>query len=162
MTELKEVCLKAYKTQIDELNTLTTALNSEKEKVIKQFEEKYATAIDKMRVLSEEMDFKKAKLKECAESDYKETGEKKLLGGLSIRVGMLMTYDDAKAFTWATSHNLCLQLDKKGFEKIAKTQEFPFVKKEEKVLVCFPKIIKVGDENGTGKDNSNGGSPQNA
>ena len=81
-----------------------------------------------------------------ARKDFEETGEKKLLGGIGIRVGTTMDYDAEKAFGWALHHKLCLALDKREFEKIAKTQDIEFVKKEEKVVVTFPKALIVGGE----------------
>lgn len=93
--------------------------------------------------LSDDQSSMKEKLKVDAQEDYSKTGEKKLLGGLGIRVGSFLNYDEKQAFSWAKEHSLCLSLDKKAFEKIAKSQDLDFVKKEEKVVVTFPKMIKL-------------------
>ncbi len=80
---------------------------------------------------------------EMALEEYKKKGEKKLICGLGIRVGVNLVYEENQAFDWAKSHKLCLSLDRREFEKIAKTQEIGFVKKEEKIVVTFPKVIDI-------------------
>jgi len=81
-----------------------------------------------------------------AEAGFRADGLKKRFGGIGIRVGELLIYNEKTAFDWAKVHQLCLNLNKKEFEKIAKTQEIDFVKKEEKITVTFPSIIKLEDE----------------
>ena len=41
---------------------------------------------------------------------------------------------------------MCLKLDSKAFENIAKVEDIDFVSKLEKVTVCFPKEIVGCDE----------------
>lgn len=78
-----------------------------------------------------------------AKLEFKETGLKKLLGGIGIRVGADLIYDLKEALHWAKDHDLCLQINKKEFEQIAKTQSIEFVESVEKVTVTFPKEIKL-------------------
>ncbi len=78
-----------------------------------------------------------------AMAEYKKTNNKRLLGGIGIRVNKSYNYDKAKAFDWAKSHDLCLSLDDKAFKGLAKTQDFDFVEIEEKTAVTFPKEIKL-------------------
>jgi len=86
-------------------------------------------------------------VKECisleAETEFEKTGNKKLYGGIGIRVLTKLLYEETTAFDWAKEHSLCLKLDSRAFDKIAKTQEIDFVKKEEKVTVTFPAKISV-------------------
>ena len=84
----------------------------------------------------------KTEIKDSALIEFKETNSKKLFGGLSIRQGVSLVYDSKTAFTWAKDHNMCLNLNKSEFEKIAKIQEIDFVTKEDKITVCFPKEFK--------------------
>jgi len=80
---------------------------------------------------------------------YDETGNKKLVGGIGIRVNKKLIYDDEKAILWAKGNMaVCVKevLDKKVFESFAKDNDLSIVEREEKVLVTFPKIIKLEDE----------------
>ena len=89
----------------------------------------------------------KNELKQQAISEYQKDGMKKRDGDIGIRVMTDLQYDEDKAFEWAKEHSLCLSLNKKDFEKIAKTQDIEFVEKKEIPTVTFPKQIKLqGDE----------------
>jgi hypothetical protein len=68
---------------------------------------------------------------------------KKFDTGVGIRVTKKLNYAPLDAFGWALEHRLCLTLDKKAFETVAKTQELDFVKTEEVVTATIPKEIKV-------------------
>ena len=93
--------------------------------------------------INEEVAHLKLEIEIQAVECFYHDGIKKLTGGIGIRVGSSLDYDSNQAFTWAKEHSLCLALDKKAFEKIAKSQELDFVKKEEKVSVTFPKEILI-------------------
>ena len=86
-------------------------------------------------------------VKDLAEKEFKETGVKKLFGGIGIRELTKMEYDSDEALKWAKSHSLCLKLDDKSFKQIAKTQEIDFVKTTKEVIVTFPKeiVVDMGD-----------------
>lgn len=47
--------------------------------------------------------------------------------GLGKRTATVLHYDHDKAFQFAQEKNLCLQLNQKAFEALAKTQQLPFV-----------------------------------
>lgn len=96
-----------------------------------------------IEILNEEISENKLKIAEEAKVEYEETKEKKLLGGIGIRVTTNLNYENEEALKWATEHQLCLSLDRTAFNKIAKTQDIDFVKKEENITVTFPKEIKV-------------------
>ena len=82
-------------------------------------------------------------IKEEATLLFKETGDKKLFGGISIREGINVIFEPAIAYEWALEHKMCLKLDETAFKKIAKMQDLEFVQTEEKITVCFPKEIVV-------------------
>lgn len=107
-----------------------------------EFEEAHKELFLKQEQIRESIRTSKAILSDDAIAEFQNSGEKKLLGGIGIRVGVELNYNPYSGFQWALDHKLCLALDKKEFEKIAKTQDIDFVKKLEKVTVTFPKQIK--------------------
>lgn len=122
----------------------SNTINEKKEVLSKlklEFENQNKGLIESISNLNEELDTTKNWVKVEAEKEFIKTGEKKLLGGIGIRVSNLLDYDSTTAFDWAKEHKLCLTLDKKEFEKIAKSQELDFVNKSEKITVTFPKEI---------------------
>ncbi|MBU1082666.1 MAG: hypothetical protein KKB59_19430 [Spirochaetes bacterium] len=131
--------LENYKNTSEQLDELNAVLSSKK----KQFEEDNQEMIKQINNLNEVLDANKDILKVCAEAEYRTTGEKKLLGGIGIRVGISLIYDDGNALKWAMEHSLALSLDKKRFEQLAKTENIDFVEKLEKITVTFPKEIEV-------------------
>lgn len=50
--------------------------------------------------------------------------------GVGIHEGGSLSYTREAALDWAMEHKMALQLDKRGFEKIAKTTELDFVNYE--------------------------------
>ena len=136
---LNKVELEAYQVGIDDLVMFKQELLDKR----KAFEEENKELIERISKLSEELSVDKERIKVQAEEEFKVTGNKKLLGGIGIRVGIRINYEREKAFTWAKEHSLCLSLDERGFEKIAKTQDIDFVSKEEKLTVTFPQKIII-------------------
>jgi len=110
-----------------------------------QFEKDNELLISKLAEANHFIEEIKDALKQEALVEYSETNQKKLTGGLGIRVSQVMNYPEEKAFEWAKEHSLCLKLDSKAFETIAKTQEIDFVTKEEKITVTFPSVIVLED-----------------
>ncbi len=78
-----------------------------------------------------------------AKEEFNKTKNKKLLGGIGIREIKSYDYSETEALKWAKEHDLCLQLDKKSFDSLTKTQNFDFVKINEDIQVTFPKEIKL-------------------
>lgn len=56
-----------------------------------------------------------------AVAEYNATGEKQVIDGVSVRVNKRLEYDASVALDFAKTHGICLQLDKKEFEKVART-----------------------------------------
>ncbi len=107
-----------------------------------ELENSNAELLQKIDHLSDDLNEQKEVFKSLAKGEFVQTKEKKLIGGLGIRVGVELLYEEEKAFDWAKEHKLCLQLNKGEFEKIAKSQDVGFVEKTEKITVTFPKEIK--------------------
>ena len=137
--ELNKENLEDFQKETNYLLNLKNELKENK----RVFDDENRSLTEKIESYFQIMEADKNKLKEAAIKDFEETGEKKLLGGIGIRVGTSINYDDNLAFSWAKEHSLCLQLDRKEFEKLAKTQDINGVTKEEKVSVTFPKEIKL-------------------
>jgi len=76
-------------------------------------------------------------------AEYKETGVKKLFGGLGVRTSKTLNYNKSDAFKWATEHNLFLTVDTASFESMAKTSNLDFVTIETVDKATFPKEIKL-------------------
>ena len=141
--EFNKTYLEAYQIGLDDLELFRKELSEKHQEIEDKFNKDNAEMIERINKLSEECGLEKIQFKEMAAEEYQKTGNKKLICGLGIRVGVNLVYEETQAFDWAKSHKLCLALNKKEFEKIAKTQEIGFVKKEEKITVTFPKKIKV-------------------
>lgn len=137
--ELNKENLESFQAKVNVLNALKQELKNAKD----DFDMENKALIENIEIRFAEMDSYKSGLKERALVDFQETGNKKLLGGIGIREGTSLRYDDILAFNWAKKHDLCLQLDKKEFEKLAKTQDINGVIKEDKITVTFPKEIKL-------------------
>ena len=99
--------------------------------------------INQKKDIEADVDLIKNTIKKAALEEYQETSEKKLLGGIGIRVTEDLIFNRSEALDWAKKHELCLQLDSKAFKKFAKIQPLKFVEKKEKVMVTFPKQIIV-------------------
>ncbi len=136
----------------DEINLLAELLVDEqklkeelKEKQL-EFEESIKEFVEKHNKLKEKITVSKKTISSEATEEFKKTGEKKFYGGIGIRVMTKLNYKEDDAFGWAMQHDLCLKLDSRAFEKLAKSQNLGFVKKEEKVTVTFPSEIKIKEE----------------
>uniref|UniRef100_A0A6M3KLS2 Uncharacterized protein n=1 Tax=viral metagenome TaxID=1070528 RepID=A0A6M3KLS2_9ZZZZ len=66
-------------------------------------------------------------LREMAVETYLKTLDKAVAPGVGIRVMTKLDYDAKEAMEWAVKHELALKLDTAKFEKIAKTENIPFV-----------------------------------
>jgi len=134
---------------VEKLKELKDALESENEinnairAVREQFEREHSELFRRRDNYRETISNLKSILTENAEAGYEKDGLKKRLGGIGIRVSKIIDYDTETATEWAKEHRLCLTLDKKAFEQIAKTQEIDFVTMAEKVTVTFPKEITI-------------------
>lgn len=134
--------LKELKEKLELLEQRTNELKNKKQ----QFEEENIELIEHINQLNTDITNCKDILRENAETGFLQDGNKKRLGGIGIRVGTALVYDINQALSWAKEHSLCLSLDKRAFEKIAKTQDIDFVDMKERITVTFPSVIDLGDE----------------
>lgn len=99
-------------------------------------------------IMQEQSDYDAIKndIKSDAEDEFKQTGNKKLLGGIAIRILSRLEYNDVDAINWARDKMPVILkevIDKKQFEAFAKTNDLDFVTKKETVSVTFPKEIII-------------------
>ena len=133
----------------ESVNSLAVLLDSEKnlreeiETKRKAFEDSNAGLFEKYSTVKSEIVDSKEKIGIEAKEEFLKNGEKTLYGGIGIRVMSKLVYDESIAFGWAKEHSLCLKLDAKAFDKIAKSQDIGFVSKDENVVVTFPAEIKT-------------------
>ena len=92
-----------------------------------------------------ELDALASNLRIQGENEYAETGNKKLTGGLGIRVSATIFYDEEKAKKWASEHGMFQIFDKKGFDKIAGSLGLDFVTEGKKITVTLPKEVKIDE-----------------
>ncbi len=108
------------------------------------FTTKNAALIASIEVVSSKQEEIKEVVRIEAIEEFEKTGQKKLLGGIGIRILSKLNYSESEAMTWA-DENMPIAikrvLDKKQFETFAKSTELDFVEKEEKTSVTFPKEI---------------------
>ena len=140
--ELNRTNLEGWQIGQNDLIMFKEELRAKKDKITEKFEEENKELIERINKLSDEQDLEKSQFKEQAIELFNKIKEKKLLGGLGIREGINLIYEEEKAFSWAKEHDLALSLDKKRFEQLAKTEVIDFVNKEPKITVTFPKEIK--------------------
>jgi hypothetical protein len=108
-----------------------------------EFDEQNMELVKNIFSLQESIEAKKFDLRQDALCEYQETKNKSLTGGLGIRCMTKLIYEEEEAFDWAKEHSLCLKLDSKAFEQIAKSQDINFVEKKEELAVTFPKELKL-------------------
>ena len=109
----------------------------------KEFDEVNKFLMEDIETARNILEEAQSEIKADAEDEYQKTKNKKLLGGIGIRLMTDLIYDDEKAFSWAKEHGLCLTLDKRGFEKVAKSTNIPFVEMTDRVVVTFPPKIEI-------------------
>lgn len=86
-----------------------------------QFKVKNGNLIAEVEQIRQAMDNAEEELRNAAIAHYDETGEKRPVPGVEVKVRKALTYHHAEATAWAHMHKMCLMLDKKAFETVAKT-----------------------------------------
>jgi hypothetical protein len=76
-------------------------------------------------------------LRLAARTAYDATGDRKAEPGAEVKLFDMPRYDDAEALEWAKGSGMCLTLDKKAFEKVAKATALPFVTIEQEPRVSL-------------------------
>jgi len=119
------------------VNDMSESLNARR----KIWEEENNLEIEQIKTKKEIIDGVETELRTLALEEYAITNDKKLTGGLGIRVMKKIEYDNEKAFKWAKEHSLALSLDKKKFEKLAKSESLDFVEFKENIIATIPTKI---------------------
>lgn len=78
-----------------------------------------------------------AAVRAAAIAEYNVTKVKKPVPGITINVTNVMEYKQEDAIAWAIESKMCLLLDTKSFEKIAKVAAIPFVKRDTEVTATI-------------------------
>ncbi len=131
--------LKSKFKRLEELKVMLT-------KKLNEFETENKVLIESISEYENSCSEVKDLIKVEAIEEYESSGEKKLLGGIGIRVSTKLFYDEVNAILWAKENMpvaIIESVDKKQFETFAKENDLDFVKKEESVSVTFPKEIKI-------------------
>ena len=68
-----------------------------------------------------------AKVRAAAVAQFADTQNKKPVEGVTVQVTNVLRYKSEEALEWAKESGLCLALDSKAFEKIAKATPIPCV-----------------------------------
>ena len=139
MKKQAHVMYKAYKSLEEAVAERRKALDDEIARMEAQFGEVYGNLIANLEEAKKGYEHADEQLRNEAVNFYQSTGEKQIDDHLSVRVNTSLEYDQDKALTWATEHNLCLTLDKKAFEKVAGTVNLDFVQKVEKPTAVIKK-----------------------
>lgn len=80
---------------------------------------------------------------------FQRTGNKKPAPGCGVRVGIKLVYHEGEALKWAKEHGLCLALDKKNFEAVAKSQQLDFVQEVPAVTATIATDLQPIEEPAT-------------
>ena len=121
------------------------SINEDIQQKKKEFEEKYVDLFTRRVEISANISKLKEEITPLAIEEFNKTGNKKLIGGVGIREITKLIYEETKAFFWAKEHSIALipeSLDKRAFEKIAKTEKIGFVTINKNPIVTYPNIFK--------------------
>ena len=135
---MDEEKIKRFYKKKEELEQLQDILTKRRE----CFEAENFSLTQSISVIKDSIDELKTEITEEAEREYEATGNKKLYGGVGIREVTKIAYDKDEATEWAKKHDLCMTLDVKEFEKLAKTQNFEFVNVSTLAQVTFAPKFK--------------------
>jgi hypothetical protein len=95
-----------------------------------EFEQTIAVQVNSLAGLRREIEATEGAVRGMALVEYEQTGEKKIIPGVEVKIGKVYSYDAEKAFAWAQGANqfvLPAQLDKKAFEKALPVLKLDFV-----------------------------------
>ena len=92
-----------------------------------QFEVENASLIALVAGLTEQLDAYEKDLRAVAVLEYTESGNRKPVVGVEVKLFSVYDYDAKEAEAWGWEHRMALKFDKTAFEKIAKASPLPFV-----------------------------------
>lgn len=106
----------------------------------RQWEADNAELLQEAKEASELMAVIEKNVRSTAEIVYSETGDKKPLPGVEIKIFKILEYDAAAALEWALEHKLAVipeSLDRKAFESIARAQDIDCVRYKNEIKVAI-------------------------
>ena len=106
-----------------------------------EFEKTVAPIRTRMAELKEQITFAEEVIQAQSLEAYEKHQDKKPLPGVSVKVFMVLKYEEEKALNWAVSKGMCLSLDKKAFEKVASAAGLEFVEQVEEPRVQISKDL---------------------
>ena len=112
-------------------------------KRVAKFMESVETEAARVKTLAAEIDNHKSTIGPLAIAEFKETGHKKMWGGVGIQEKKTISYDAAKALAFAKEKDMFLILDEATFKKAAPTLRLDFVTVTTEPGATFPKEFKI-------------------
>lgn len=109
------------------------------------YEESIKPIVEGLKTLKEKLEVERVIIEEAAIKEFKETGNKKFVGGIGVQERKTLEYNEKEVFNWALDKKMFLSLDKKAFEKVAENIGAPTVVVSKKILATFPKEIVLED-----------------
>ena len=93
----------------------------------REYERTLEQDVDRYLDVTRVVEALEARVRSIALDMYAQTGNKHPFLGADVRVSQRVQYAESRAYDWALEHKLALQLNKKAFEAIAKSQGLGFV-----------------------------------
>jgi hypothetical protein len=145
--EGNELLMHAKLIKIKDLRWATQAGIEAKKELYAEFEKKHEEFINGLTQQQKELDQIEDELKTLAVSQYAVTGNKRLYGGVSIRLFDELEYTEEDALKWAKETNMALKLDATAFKKIAKATPIDCVTITKEPRATIPAKIQLKEEN---------------
>jgi len=112
-------------------------------KRLAKFTESIETEASWVRTLAAEIENLKNTIGPLAIAEFKETGHKKMWGGVGVRETTSVNWDHDKALAFAKEKDMFLILDDATFKKAAPTLGLDFVTVTTEPRATFPKEFKL-------------------
>ena len=109
------------------------------------FDKRTKSLIETIAETTKKIVDQKVGLTKEALDEYEITKVKKFACGIGIREIKKVSYNEKKAMDWAVANSMCLQLDKKKFEKVA-PELVDFITTTKVLSVTFPKVLILKED----------------
>uniref|UniRef100_A0A6M3J5B0 Uncharacterized protein n=1 Tax=viral metagenome TaxID=1070528 RepID=A0A6M3J5B0_9ZZZZ len=135
--------LKELINEVVEARAKATELKSQRDALLEEWNKSNQELFDALTQAGAGVAIAETKLREKAIETYLKTLDKAVAPGVGIRVMTKLGYDSKEAMDWAVKHELALKLDTSAFEKIAKTNNLPFVTMSEEPTATIATNLEV-------------------
>jgi hypothetical protein len=119
--------LDAAKAAVIDARATVADLDRQYQAALADFHEHYQPLIVLRLACRAALEGAEAALREAALQHYAATQDKHPIAGVTIKEMSRIHYDPEEALRWALEHRMCLQLNTKLFETIARPSMHPFV-----------------------------------